>query len=382
MPLFRKTDWRLPVYSKAAFVVFAFLPCATTTLQSGSLGWSVSRSHEDSVAAEVEGTKSTSTTQGHAPAAEAFADARFVNDNQGEVDSADTLDGSLTGGDISTSGGDVTFGGGARISAAQGVFGVSVSASGFNSTVSGGNYGVAAGDYSTISGGRYSRAYGYAASVGGGYRCSASGLFSTVSGGYYGSAPGLSSTVAGGGNNLASGDASVVGGGVFNRSRGTRSTVSGGSANTVDGVHGTIAGGSENDAFGNHGTVAGGRQNLASGDYGFAAGRRARALHDGSFVWGDSVDTPKNSSASDQFNVYAEGGMRVFADGQSTPSRVRSNALADCGGSNTTGGQTSSRTDALAAGARSGSSPRSCWSKCPRPSRRAPTATTAWTTAS
>jgi len=36
-------------------------------------------------------------------------DARFVNDNEGEVDSADIADGSLTGADISTSGGDVSF---------------------------------------------------------------------------------------------------------------------------------------------------------------------------------------------------------------------------------------------------------------------------------
>ena len=36
-------------------------------------------------------------------------DARYVNDNAGEVDSADVVDGSLTGADVSTSGGDVTF---------------------------------------------------------------------------------------------------------------------------------------------------------------------------------------------------------------------------------------------------------------------------------
>ncbi len=36
----------------------------------------------------------------------------FVNDNADEVDSADILDGSLTGADISTSGGNIVFGAG------------------------------------------------------------------------------------------------------------------------------------------------------------------------------------------------------------------------------------------------------------------------------
>jgi len=45
-----------------------------------------------------------------------------------------------------------------------------------------------------------------------------------------------------------------------------------------------------------------------------AAGRRAKAIHNGSFVWGDSVDVDKSSSAVNQFNVYASGGTRIFSN--------------------------------------------------------------------
>ena len=48
------------------------------------------------------------------------------------------------------------------------------------------------------------------------------------------------------------------------------------------------------------------------------AGRIAKAMHAGAFVWGDSQNVAKLSSAVDQFNVYASGGTRIFSDAAGT----------------------------------------------------------------
>lgn len=93
-----------------------------------------------------------------------------------------------------------------------------------------------------------------------------------------------------------------------------------GVGSSASGYDSTVSGGSFNQATGSRSTVSGGFSNTAGSPFSFAAGRQAKANHQGSFVWGDSVGVDKTSSATDQFNVYAEGGMRVFAVGQSTPS--------------------------------------------------------------
>ena len=49
------------------------------------------------------------------------------------------------------------------------------------------------------------------------------------------------------------------------------------------------------------------RQGLNS----FAAGRRAKALHDGAFVWADATDADFASTADNQFNIRATGRVRV-----------------------------------------------------------------------
>ena len=41
----------------------------------------------------------------------------------------------------------------------------------------------------------------------------------------------------------------------------------------------------------------------------FAAGRRAKALHDGAFVWADSEDADYSSRAANSFNIGATGGL-------------------------------------------------------------------------
>lgn len=203
-------------------------------------------------------------------------DARYVNDERGEVGSADIADGSLTGADVSTSSGNVTFGGGATLTARKAAFGISSTASGT-----------------------------YAAVLGGATN-TASGIRSVVVAGLENSAQGVDSTVAGGGHNHAINN---------------WATIPGGRYNVASGQYAFVAG-SSSTASGHKSSIPGGFRNAAAGNYSFAAGRRAKANHAGSFVWGDSADVDKPSTGADEFNVYAEGGARIFAAGQTTPSLI------------------------------------------------------------
>lgn len=212
-----------------------------------------------------------------APLSSLGFDARYVNDDTGEVDGADIADGSLTGADVSTTGGNVIFGGGATVKAQKGVFGLNSFGGGTNATVSGGEGN------------------------------NASGVRAAVSGGKNNFALGIDSTVSGGGNNAATKNFSTVAGGRYN---------------IASGMYALVAGGGGSTASGHRATVTGGYRNSASASYSFAAGRRAKANHTGSFVWGDSANVDKPSAADDQFNIYAEGGARIFAAGQATPSLV------------------------------------------------------------
>jgi hypothetical protein len=62
--------------------------------------------------------------------------------------------------------------------------------------------------------------------------------------------------------------------------------------------------------------IPGGMLNNASGDYSFAAGTAANAIHKGAFVWADSQSGLFNSTANNQFNVRASGGV-LFTSGTS-----------------------------------------------------------------
>ena len=81
--------------------------------------------------------------------------------------------------------------------------------------------------------------------------------------------------------------------------------------NTAGGGAATVGGGSANVASGDAATVPGGVLNVAGGDYSFAAGRRAKALHQGAFVWADSQGADFTSTANDQFLIRAQGGVGV-----------------------------------------------------------------------
>ena len=198
-------------------------------------------------------------------------------------------------------------------------------ASGTHSTIAGGHDNTASGSSSTAGGGSYNVASGSGATVGGGSYNLASGIasgFGTVGGGFSNKALADFSTIGGGINNEATGSMAVIGGGVDNAASGFGAAIGGGFLNMADGHRATVSGGYGNSAAGSYATVAGGANNSAAALYSFAAGRRARAEHQGAFVWGDAQDVDKTSSTDDEFSVYAEGGTRVFAEGTANPALV------------------------------------------------------------
>jgi hypothetical protein len=56
----------------------------------------------------------------------------------------------------------------------------------------------------------------------------------------------------------------------------------------------------------------------AAGTYSFAGGRRAKANHNGCFVWGDSTDADVASSAGNQFIARASGGVSFYSNSAGT----------------------------------------------------------------
>lgn len=226
--------------------------------------------------------------------------------------------------------------------------GKSNAATGWASTIGGGTGNDAAANHSTIGGGSSNDAGsapedGVAATVAGGWHNQALANYATIGGGGgdssatgnrvtddYGTVGGGHNnqagddagttsdrpyaTVGGGFNNTASGSRSTIGGGEQNTATGYLATVGGGFNNTA-GFRATVGGGDNNSATGSRSTVGGGNSNTASGSYSFAAGRRAKANHQGAFVWGDSTDTDVVSTGNNQFNVRASGGALFFSSG-------------------------------------------------------------------
>ncbi len=192
-------------------------------------------------------------------------------------------------------------------------FGATVGGGGYNfatafySTVSGGSTNQATNGNSTVSGGTNNQASGHASTVGGGIDNQASGYDSTVGGGNENTASLDYSTVSGGELNQASGVDATIGGGKENIASGTQSTVAGGADNTA-GYRSTVSGGLSNMAD-SYGAVPGGYQNFATG-FSFAAGRRAKADHQGSFVFADTNDFDFATLVDNSFKVRTTGGVR------------------------------------------------------------------------
>lgn len=123
------------------------------------------------------------------------------------------------------------------------------------------------------------------------------------------SSKGHYATVAGGERNEASGRRGFVGGGLGNVAAGEGATVGGGFTNEATGTVSSVLGGSANVASGSYAHVAGGLLNAAAGTRSYASGTSAKALHDGSFVWGDNRFAEVASTGTNQFVVRAFGGV-------------------------------------------------------------------------
>ena len=174
--------------------------------------------------------------------------------------------------------------------------------------------------YATVGGGQSNTADGEFATVGGGSGNTASSDYATVGGGSNNIAAGDYAIVGGGTINIANGAKAIVGGGAINTANGANAIVGGGSNNIADGDYAIVGGGTNNVADGDYGTVPGGRWNTAAGTYSFAAGFRAKANHDGTFVWSDvvaSIDFV--STADNQFLVRAAGGVGLGTNAPQAP---------------------------------------------------------------
>jgi hypothetical protein len=180
-------------------------------------------------------------------------------------------------------------------------------------TIAGGYYHIASGNSSTIGGGYDNEASNYYSTIGGGAANYASGQYSTIAGGRSNIATITYATVGGGYSNQADSNYATVGGGYDSWANGQAATVSGGRDNYATSSYATVSGGYNNSAS-FAATVPGGYNNDASGYYSFAAGRRAKANHNGCFVWGDSYDGDIASANVNQFRVRASGGTWIYSN--------------------------------------------------------------------
>lgn len=147
---------------------------------------------------------------------------------------------------------------------------------------------VGAGEFNTVS--------GYAGVVGGGVQNDALGQYSAAVGGL---------------ENVASGYQSFVGGGLQNNATGSNSTIGGGRGNYATVIDATVAGGAGNWALGAASFCGGGYLNTAQGSISAAMGQRAKAMHDGSFVWSDLTESDFATTGAGQFLIRAGGGVGI-----------------------------------------------------------------------
>jgi hypothetical protein len=175
--------------------------------------------------------------------------------------------------------------------------------------VGGGGSNIAGDNEATVSGGVSNLAAGFSSTVGGGANNRARGNYSVIAGG--GGAPGDS--------NSASGFVSAIGGGRINTASGNSSTIGGGNSNTASGPSAVVGGGNTNRASGFYATVPGGLGNRAAGWESFAAGFAAKALYDGSFVWGSSTTGDSTTSFNaNTFTARCQGGARFYTHPSAT----------------------------------------------------------------
>ena len=153
-----------------------------------------------------------------------------------------------------------------------------------------------------------------------------------VLGGFGNVAAGAQSVIGGGRGNIAGGTRAVVGGGLFNQALGFASVIAGGNANAATNNWSTIGGGADNLASGYASVIPGGINNTASANFTAAMGYRAKANHNGAFVWADPQEADFASTATNQFNIRASGGARFETGGAGLTVDGRSALLASAFG--------------------------------------------------
>ncbi len=207
------------------------------------------------------------------------------------------------------------------------------------STITGGDSNSTESDYAVIAGGIFNmvQANSIFSSIGGGKdnKILSGAGEGTIGGGLLNiiGTNSFESTVGGGRQNEIGSSAvrSVISGGAYNRLRSNayHGVISGGIANTLEANAGlgTIGGGGSNTA-GTEGTVPGGVNNEAIGRASFAAGTLAKASHEGAFVWSDRSGTSLPSTASNQFLIYAAGGVGIGTNAPSAELDVNGSARA------------------------------------------------------
>jgi len=121
----------------------------------------------------------------------------------------------------------------------------------------------------------------------------------------------IGATISGGGKitnvNKVTDSYGAIGGGRYNQAGNDDTNVS-------NSAFGTVSGGYHNTASGYGATVPGGRDNVSAGSKSLAAGYRAKANHNGTFVWADSQDTDLASTADNQFLIRSSGGVGINTD--------------------------------------------------------------------
>ncbi|NIU14757.1 MAG: hypothetical protein GWN76_12285 [candidate division Zixibacteria bacterium] len=80
----------------------------------------------------------------------------------------------------------------------------------------------------------------------------------------------------------------------------------------------TVGGGFRNKATARYATVPGGNNCTADGQFSFAAGKMAKALHDGTFVWGDNTTADIESTGDNQLIARSSGGVWIWSNAAAT----------------------------------------------------------------
>lgn len=117
--------------------------------------------------------------------------------------------------------------------------------------------------------------------------------------------------IVGGDGNLITGHHSFIGAGASNEIGGAYSGIMAGRDHVIGGAYSSILAGQADTVYGSNSAILAGYGAKVNGDYSVAAGRRAKAIHEGAFVWADSTNADFASSAANQFLIRASGGVGV-----------------------------------------------------------------------